>query len=152
MTVLSAGIIVHNWSWCVCDDIVSCWIIVFFAKSWDQNYFGQKTNAFCLQHQANTEEGFKVREQVCKASKEGETTFSVIDFDIFHRVTCNNFPFSGLRIQHPDPTEDCEKERVCHGRGRGWGKTYSFLLFIINSFNKMGKLMQDLRNIYFSFE
>ena len=45
-----------------------------------------KKEALCLQHQANTQEGFKVREQVCKASKEGETTFPGIDVDIFHTM------------------------------------------------------------------
>ena len=30
---------------------------------------------------------------------------------------------SGLWVQHPNPAEDCEEERVRHGRGRGRGKS-----------------------------
>merc|ERR1712037_610569 len=54
-------------------------------------------------HQADTEKGFQVREQVCQAPKEG------------------------CRVQLPKPAEDGQEEGVLDGRrrgrwGRGWGR------------------------------
>ena len=59
------------------------------------------------------------------------------------------FLFWGVWVQHPDPAEDCQKERVCHGRGRGWGKIYSFNLFIIYLSNKMGQVKRKQHPFYF---
>ena len=84
-----------------------------------------------LQHQADTEKGFQVREQVCKAPKEGETIFHsttlsfptigpfFILFSLFPCFSIHPVYESGCGVQLPKPVEDCQEEGVLHGRRRG---------------------------------
>ena len=74
---------------------------------------------FIFQHQADTEKGFQVREQVCETPKEGET---------FSTKKTSSSIVSGCGVQLPKPAEDCQEEGVLHGRGRRrWGQSLLWL-------------------------
>ena len=105
-----------------------------------------------FQHQADTEKGFQVREQVCQAPKEGVRSFftSPQHFFVSHVymvmfiVQCTSLcspldlrfsislnshtnwslTISGCRVQLPKPAEDGQEEGVLDGRRRGrWGQS-----------------------------
>ena len=93
-------------------------------------------NSLCLQHQANTEKGFKVREQVCKASKEGKAAFSGINFDRFH---CNHFQASEFSIRTQLKT--VKKKEFAMDEGEAEARPIHFVHSSFISFNKMGRRM-----------